>query len=80
MSTLSVRFPDSVHDAVKSYAKEDNISINQFVISAVLEKLTALDTEKYIEKRGLSGSKEKYLKVLKKAPHTQPREDDAIKG
>ncbi len=80
MSTLSVRFPDSVHDAVKSYAKEDNISINQFVISAVLEKLTALDTEKYIEKRGLSGSKEKYLKVLKKAPHAQPREDDAIKG
>lgn len=80
MSTLSVRFPYSVHDAVKSYAKEDNISINQLVISAVLEKLTALDTEKYIEKRGLSGSKEKYLKVLKKASHTQPREDDAIKG
>ena len=44
MSTLSVRFPDSVHNAVKTYAKEDDISINQFVISAVIEKLTALDT------------------------------------
>ena len=80
MSTLSVRFPDSVHDAVKSYAREDDISINQFVISAVIEKLTALDTEKYIENRGLRGSKDKYLNVLKKAPHVQPRQDDVIKG
>ena len=28
MSTLSVKFPDSVHDAVKSYAREDDISIS----------------------------------------------------
>ena len=46
----------------------------------MIEKLTALDTEKYIEKRGLRGSKEKYLNVLKKAPHVQPRQDDVIKG
>lgn len=78
MSTLSVRFPDSVHDAVKAYAREDDISINQFVISAVLEKLTALDTEKYIEDRGTRGSKERYLSVLKKAPHVQPRQEDVI--
>lgn len=80
MSTLSVRFPDSVHDAVKAYAREDNISINQFVISAVIEKLTALDTEKYIENREEKGSKEKYLNVLKKAPHVKPRQDDMIYG
>ena len=76
MSTLSVRFPDSVHEAVKTYAKEDDISINQFVISAVLEKITALDTAKYIENRGNRGSKEKYLGVLNKTPHAQPRPDD----
>lgn len=79
MSTLSLRFPDSVHDAVKTYAKEDHISINQFVISAVIEKLTALDTAKYIENRGLRGSEEKYLNVLKKVPHVNTREDDRIK-
>lgn len=78
MSTLSVRFPDSVHNAVKTYAREDDISINQFVISAVIEKLTALDTEKYIETRGQKGSKEKYLNVLKKAPHIQSHKDDVI--
>ncbi len=78
MSTLSVRFPDSLHDAVKDYAKEDHISINQFVISAVIEKITALDTAEYIEKRGEKGSKEKYLNVLQKAPHVKTREEDVI--
>ncbi|MBO4618433.1 MAG: toxin-antitoxin system HicB family antitoxin [Lachnospiraceae bacterium] len=78
MATLSVRFPNSVHEAVKAYAKEDDISINQFITSAVIEKLTSLDTVNYLEERSLRGSEEKYLKVLKKAPHAKPREDDAI--
>ncbi len=78
MATLSVRFPNSVHDAVKTIAREDDISINQFITSAVIEKLTALDTEKYIEKRGIRGSKEKYLNVLKKVPHVDPCEGDVV--
>ena len=64
----------------KDFRDTEHISINQFVISAVIEKLTALDTEKYIENHGLRGSKEKYINVLKKAPHVQPRQDDVIKG
>ncbi|MCR5023882.1 MAG: BrnA antitoxin family protein, partial [Lachnospiraceae bacterium] len=52
MATLSVRLPNSIHDAVKSFAREDDVSINQFITSAVIEKLTALDTAKYIENRG----------------------------
>ena len=78
MATLSVRFPNSIHDAVKTAAREDDISINQFVTSAVIEKLTALDTLKYLENRGMKGSREKYMNVLKKAPHSTPREDDVI--
>lgn len=80
MSTLSVRFPNSVHEAVKTVAREEDISINQFVTSAVIEKLTALETEKYMEERAMRGSEEKYLKVLKKAPHVQPGKDDAVEG
>ena len=50
MSALSVRLPDSVHETVKALAEKDNISINQFISSAVIEKITALETEKYQEK------------------------------
>ena len=78
MATLSIRFPDSVHDAVKIAARNDDTSINQFVTSAVIEKLTALDTEQYIEKRGPNGSLKKFQAVLSKVPDTEPRKEDMM--
>lgn len=80
MATLSVRIPNSVHNAIKTLAKEDDISINQFIASAVTEKLTAMETADYIESRGARGSEEKYRSVLKKVPHVAPREDDIIRS
>ena len=50
MSTLSIRIPDSYHTMVKEVSKFDNISINQFITAAIGEKLTALQTENYLEK------------------------------
>ena len=47
MSVLSLRIPESLHKRARILASEDNISINQFITSALAEKLSALDTEKY---------------------------------
>ncbi len=66
MSTLSVRMPDSLHSKIKKLSKKDKISLNQFITSAVTEKITALETEQYLSERAKKGSKEKYLNVLNK--------------
>jgi predicted DNA-binding protein len=66
MSTLSIRMPDSLHSKLKKLSKKDNISLNQFITSAVTEKITALETEQYLSERAKRGSKEKYLRVLNK--------------
>lgn len=76
MSTLSIRIPDSYHTMVKELSKMDNISINQFITAAIGEKLTALQTENYIEQRATKGSREKFLAVLNKAPDIEPDEYD----
>ena len=34
----SLRMPDSYHTAVKEISAQDNISIDQFIVSAVAEK------------------------------------------
>lgn len=72
MSALSVRLPDSVHETVKALAEKDNISINQFISSAVIEKITALETEKYLSMRAERGSREKLGEVLDLVPDTEP--------
>ena len=59
-----------------SISKEDKISINQFIASAIGEKLSAMQTAAYLQKRADKGSREKFLSVLNNAPNTEPEECD----
>lgn len=76
MGTLSIRIPESIHKRVKVLASRDNISINQFIATALAEKLAALDTEEYLEERSKRGSRKKYQKVLSKVKDSEPQEFD----
>ena len=46
MSILSLRLPDSLHRKVRELAAREAISINQFMATAVAEKMAALMTDK----------------------------------
>ena len=76
MSTLSINIPDSYHEMVKTVSKEDKISINQFIASAIGEKLSAMQTAAYLQKRAERGSREKFLTVLNNALDIEPKEYD----
>lgn len=78
MSTLSLRLPDSLHKRVRELAQQDGISINQFISTAVAEKLAALMTESYLEERAKSGSREKFRAVLAKVPDAPPEQGDEL--
>jgi len=78
MSTLSLRLPDSLHDGVRKLAKKDNISINQFVATALAEKMSALTTETYLVERAKRGSKKKFEHVLSKIKDTEPDNNDIL--
>lgn len=76
MSVLSIRLPDSLHQVVKTVAAEDSISINQFIASAVAEKVSALTTEKYIQERASRASKKQFETVLANVPDVEPEAFD----
>lgn len=78
MSTLSLRIPDSIHKQVKSLSKKDHISINQFISSALSEKLSAYMTEEYIAKRAERASKSKFKAAMKQVPDKIPDDFDKI--
>lgn len=78
MSVLSLKIPESLHKRVRILATEDNISINQFITSALAKKLSALDTERYLKDRASKGSNEKFLKVLAKVPDVAHEEYDRL--
>lgn len=78
MSTLSVRLPESLHKKAKELAAQENISVNQFITSALAEKISALITEDYLENRAARGSREKFKKALSKAKAVEPAEKDRL--
>ncbi len=78
MSTLSLRLPDSLHEEVKLLAKNEGISINQFISSAVAEKMSALMTEKYLVKRAKKGDVKSFLEAMSKVPDVEPEQKDKL--
>ena len=78
MSAISLRLPDSLHKQVREIAKREGISINQFISTALAEKISALLTEKYLSERAARGSRDAFLKALDKAPDADPTEEDRL--
>jgi len=72
MSAISLRLPDSLHDRARILSKRDHVSINQFVATAVAEKISALDTEDYLAKRAARASREKFETALAQVPDREP--------
>ena len=76
MGTLSLRLPESIHIRAKTLAKEDRISINQFITTAVAEKLSALDTESFLDARAHRALKKIFLQAMASVPSAKPLDDD----
>ncbi len=78
MSMLSVQLPNSLHLQLQELAKREGVSIDQFVSTAVAEKMAALMTESYLEERAKRGSRAKYDAALAKVPDVEPEEHDKL--
>jgi hypothetical protein len=78
MSIVQVQIPDSLHKSLSELASRDGISIDQFISTAIAEKLSALMTESYLSERAKRGSRAKYEAILAKVPDVEPEAYDKI--
>jgi len=78
MSALSLRLPDSIHRHIKQIAEREGVSINQFISSAVSEKISAILTEEHLAKRAARAKKDGLKRVLDKVPDRKPIAGDEI--
>jgi uncharacterized protein (DUF1778 family) len=78
MTTLSLRVPDSLHRAIKELASQDGYSMNQFLITAAAEKLSALETVDYLRLRAKLANLDNFDKLLARVPDTEPDKGDEL--
>lgn len=78
MSAISVRLPESLHEALRELAKRERVSMNQFIALALAEKVSALMTEEWLEARGRRGDRRKFEEALAKVADVEPEEEDRL--
>ena len=77
-STYPLRLPRSVKAEVERRAKADGISVNQFVATAVAEKLSAMNTAVFFAERRERGDLVEFDRLMQRAGGEAPQPDDAI--
>jgi hypothetical protein len=75
-STYPLRLPRSVKTAVEKLAKDEGISMNQFVATAVAEKLAAMSTATYFAERKDRADLKAFKRLLKRKGGETPRPGD----
>ena len=78
MSSLSLRLPNSIHRHIEEIASQEGVSVDQFISSAVAEKISAISTEDYLTERASRANKGEFKKILDNVPSKTPLVGDEL--
>jgi hypothetical protein len=78
--TYPLRLPRSLKEAVERLSRQDGTSINQFVATAVAEKVSALQTARFFEDRRARADFKTFDKIMRRRGGKPPREGDEMPG
>lgn len=73
---FALRIPDYYKAEIE--ALKGNVSINQFIVNALGEKIASLKTMDYLEERAKRGSTDSMLEILNNVPDVEPDERDKL--
>ena len=77
-SNYALRLPASLKREVEKVAHDDGTSLNQFIVTAVAEKLSALRTADFFEERRARADVEAALEIMQRKRGEMPRAGDEV--
>lgn len=77
-SNYALRLPASLKRELEAVARADGASMNQFIVTAVAEKLATLRTVDFFTERAKRADVGAALAILDRRGGQPPREDDRI--
>lgn len=74
-----LKLPLSLKDTAKRLAREDGVSLNQWIVAAVAQKIGAVETaESFLRKRSAGAVAGDVTRYLNKAPDAPPVPGDEL--
>ena len=78
MSKVNLHLPDYLHSYIRELAKQEGVSVNQFIALAVAEKVSALSAADYLQMRASRADADAYKEVLDAVPDTPAEAHDTV--
>ena len=76
-ATYPLKLPTSIKNAAAKLAKEDGVSLNQWIAAAVAEKVGAVETAaEFFKRRAGKAKPADLLWFLDRAPNKRPERED----
>lgn len=72
MANYALRVPESLFSYARQVAEEEHVSMNQFFVTAIAEKVSALKTETYFRERLARGDLAAFDQWLAASPKVAP--------
>ena len=79
-ATYPLKLPHSIKKAAQRLAKEDGVSLNQWIAAAVAEKVGVVETAaEFFKKRAGKATGSGLMKFLRNAPRVVPGPEDELR-
>lgn len=78
MSAITINIPDSLYNKLQELTRRDRVSVEDFAVSALAEKLSSFLTFDYLEERAKRARIDRFDELLAKVPNVEPHEEDRL--
>jgi hypothetical protein len=79
-ATYPLKLPISIKKAAERLAKEDGVSLNQWIASAVAQKVGVVETAaEFFRKRARNATGGGMMRFLRNAPRATPEPEDSVR-
>lgn len=78
VATFPLRLPVSLKAALERIAERDGTSMNQFLVIAAAEKISAMETENFFAERRARADREAFRRILNRKGGEPPRPEDTL--
>ena len=76
--TLNIKIPESIKSRVEHFAREDGVSVDDYVATVLSQRVAVADADSSVQNRPACGSADQLINLLDKAPAVVPDPCDRI--
>ena len=78
MKTIQIRVPETIHERMKKLAKEEGISMNNFIVSSVSNEVIRQETRDFFRRASADFNSELFAEALAAVPDKPVQKTDEM--